>query len=151
MPLTDSEIAEWFREVWTKESHSAPWKAGLESLSAQQALWVPPGGKRCIWHIVRHVAFWRELYLRILDGEKRNEDEVKRRNWEPLPEDTSDAAWRAEIERFDALTERVSAAIESSPESSRKLIYFMEHDSYHFGQIMLLRTLQGVEAIDTFG
>jgi len=42
-------------------------------------------------------------------------------------------------------------AVQSSPEKAKKLVYFIEHDSYHFGQIMLLRTLQGMEPIDTFG
>jgi len=100
MPLTDGEIAKWFLDVWEEESHSAPWKRALQTLNAQQAQWVPPGGKRSIWDVLRHVCFWRELYLRILDGEKRDEDEVRRRNWERAP-DSSEAAWLGEIQRFD--------------------------------------------------
>lgn len=151
MPISDAEVAQWFRKAWAENTHTAPWRDCIGDLSASQALWKPEGLplKRCIWDLVRHMAFWRELYLRELGGETRTNEEVERRNWE-LIEDQSDDAWQGELDRFRESQDRLVEAIEASPHDVMRLASFIEHDSYHFGQIMVLRALQGMPPVDSY-
>lgn len=152
MPLTDSEIADWFHEAWTQESHTAPWRPAIETLDADQALWKPETipVKHSIWEIVAHISFWRDLYLRELDGHKRTSEEVAEGNWKLLT-DTSEAAWRQAIEDIDALQQRMTEVIRRSSDGASRLASFIEHDAYHFGQIMLLRAMQGLPPLDSYG
>ena len=148
--LTAEHIATWWDETYKDETYTPPWSKAVSGLTVEQAVWKPAPGRHSIWQIVEHMSFWREFKLRELDGEPRDEEKIGRRNWAE-PDEVSEAAWSAAVERFGELQMLIKDAMEQSPEKAAILRNFIEHDAYHIGQIMLLRSLQGLPPLDSFG
>ena len=107
----------------------------VQGLTPQQAAWKPDGAKHSIWQIVMHMSFWREFVLRELAGESRDEQEIARRNW-PEPKDITDAAWQEAVEYLVKTQAQITAAMRESDEKTATLRNFIEHASYHMGQII---------------
>jgi len=124
-----------------------PWGKALEGLSASQAAWKPAPQRHSIWQIVNHILFWREYLLRELAGAPPDDAEIERRNWEE-PADASEGAWRETATRFLRSHEEILKALRSNEEAPEKLAPLLAHDSYHVGQIMYLRALQGLPPLD---
>lgn len=148
--MTNVDLANWFDKSWREDTYSPPWSKAVQGLTPEQAAWKPDGAKHSIWQIVMHMSFWREYMLRELEGEERDEEEIARRNW-PEPEDISEAAWQAAVDRLVETQAQITAAIRESEEKAATLRNFIEHASYHMGQIMLLRAMQGLPPLDSFG
>lgn len=138
------------------ESH-APLRAAIEDLTADQAAWIAPGARRSVWQITRHVTVWME-YLgdRLAGGPKRTDPWLLTQELPENPE-ASEAAWRAEIERMTAAYARLRAGLvarstedlsQTLPDDRKPLWCYVEvtitHNSYHAGQIRLIRALQGL-------
>jgi hypothetical protein len=140
-------LSRWMEEAWEGGLWAAPWKRVLEGLSAQQAAWRPAEGRKSIWELVNHVCFWREHELRKLAGEEISKEEVHQRNFEP-PADTSDGAWQMSRHRFEQTHQRLREAIVQPGTDLARVQYLIPHDSYHVGQIMALRALQGLLPIE---
>ncbi len=134
------------------------------ALSVEQALWRARPDGRCIWEYVRHMAHWRGYVLARLRGEALPD---LGDNWPRVPdggdggEETLARLWREEIEGFDVLhrglMEELSRLDPDEPHPHPDLMnepYWFAvlgvqiHDSYHLGQIAMLRGLQGLEAVD---
>lgn len=147
---TPIDIARHFDTAWNEETYTPPWRKAIEGLTPEQAVWKPEGAKHSIWQLVEHMAFWREQVLHEMGGGERDEAEIARRNWPETGEITAEA-WTEAVGRLAAQHEAVKSAMEGSDEAARKLHNFIEHDAYHFGQIMLLRALQGLPPLDSFG
>jgi uncharacterized damage-inducible protein DinB len=128
----------------------------LDGLTAEQAAWAPPG-RHSIWQIVHHVALWKEYTAERLAGSPpRPEGWEEKEDWLAVDEVTEEA-WRAAVQRLRAAHARLRAevAARSDEELDRPLpggrrpLYSTiqavpKHDSYHCGQIHLLRALQGI-------
>ena len=129
----------------------------LTGVSAEQALWRPVLGKRCIWELSLHTRGWREVVARRFEGQRdaRFEDE-----WPALPGTTDQAAWNAEIDAVRAVHERLTRALRALDPAERhphpkltdrplwcSALGVQIHDSYHLGQIALLRGLQGLDPL----
>ena len=157
--LSNHDIARWWEECWTSETEMAPWSKAVAGLTAQQAAWKPPGGHHSIWEIVLHISFWREFELRKANGEPHDEAEIARRNWSE-PDEVSEAAWGGTGRGGDfgdgavgwlaELQAQVKGGMEESEEKAQVLRCLLLHDAYHMGQIMHLRALQGLKALDSF-
>ena len=127
----------------------------LEGLTAEQAAWKPEGQEtRSIWEIVNHVIFWKEVVLRFLDGEEAIQAGD---DWPPVSE-VSEEAWAKTVERLRKVHEDLIQRLrERELDLDRKvtlvegwtapfgetLFGLIGHDSYHTGQILTLRQLQG--------
>lgn len=46
----------------------APIRRQVRTLTAEQALWWLSPQRRCIWEIVRHIAFWKRHFMDSLAG-----------------------------------------------------------------------------------
>jgi len=136
------------------------WQASLiqqlTGLTCQHALWRPSPERHCIWEYLRHMNYWKEwAIVYVKDNEKLN---AKERNWEALPEIQNEENWQAEIEKAKLIHEHFTNVAEklgnSLYESTEENIMFfrqvLQHDSYHTGQIGLMRALQGVNPVDLF-
>lgn len=144
-------IVQWWDEAWSEGLWAASWSKSLQGLTPKQAAWRPTGvkGKRhSIWQIVLHMVFWRESWLRRAEtGVRPTEDELKRLNF-PEIDDVSKAAWAGAIKRFEQSQKRVAKALRTLGPKGDPLTYFLPHDCYHFGQINMLRAMQGLKPID---
>ena len=149
--LSNHDIARWCDECWTSEMEMAPWSKAVAGLTAEQAAWKPAGGHHSIWEIVLHMTYWREYELAKANGKTHDEEEIARRNWGTI-EDVSESAWSGSggaVDRFAELQMQIKTEMEESEAKAEILRCLLTHDTYHMGQIMLLRGLQGLKALDS--
>jgi len=140
-------LLQLWNEAETKGLWHAPWSKSLSGLTPAEAAWKPSPQRHSIWQIVNHMIFWREHELRNLVGKKPDESEINRRNWEE-PNSPTDGAWSATLARFAETHRQIAEAIANEKNSIERLCYLMPHDSYHVGQAMYVRALQGLPPIE---
>lgn len=141
-----------------KNRWHAPLVALVQDLTLEQALWRPAPERKCVWEIVRHIIFWREYLLCHVMG--RPVPDAEANNW-TLPAETSEQAWRAELERLrqvqqellDWFTTRKPEDLLATDKQGKHARFLLEagitcHDSYHAGQIATLRALMGLPPVE---
>lgn len=139
-------VRQW-DEAWRDGLWAAPWSRALDDLSPDQFIWRPQAQRHCIWQYVDHMLFWRDVALRRTRGEQVAPDEQQRRNFVVPPEPSPSMAeelrrrWRQSHEQVRCAMADESAALD-------RLQYLAFHDSYHVGQIMLLRGMLGLPPIE---
>lgn len=142
----ESLIRLW-EEAWNEGLWAAAWSKSVEDLSLGQASWKPHPDRHSIWQIVHHILFWREYSFRTLAGDRPDDAEVARRNWEE-PAEVSTEAWEATLRRFAESQDRVIQTLRGSEERLNRFLYHLPHDNYHMGQIMYLRAMLGLPPIE---
>lgn len=122
----------------------------LAGVDAAAAAAHPLPGAHSIFEIVRHLTVWIDVPRRRIDGE-RLENLSTERDWPPAGE-VSAEAWRAALAELEAahaaLLARVRDLTEaqldgpvagSDPTVRGMLLGVLQHNTYHAGQITLLR------------
>jgi len=125
----------------------------LADVTAADAAVHPVPGAHSIWELVLHMAVWKRVVQRRLEGEQLY-DLPPHEDWPPVT-DTSDDAWRRAIEDLrrshrdlvrmvatlgDEHLDTLLAGEGHTPYSvSITLHGVIEHDLYHAGQIALLK------------
>lgn len=142
----DDLLKHW-NDAWTGGLWAAPWSKAIDDLTPVQAAWSPSQGRHSIWQIVNHMIFWRDDALRALTNTRAKELERERRNFE-APAEISPKAWDAVKRRFAETQQQVRDAIADPRNPLERLQYLTFHDSYHIGQIMYLRSMQGLKPIE---
>jgi uncharacterized damage-inducible protein DinB len=144
-------ILKWWDEAWNAGLWAASWKASLEGLTPAQAAWRPQGvhgNRHSIWQLVLHMVFWRESWLRrAATGQKPSKEELAGLNF-PEIADASELAWNAARARFADTQEKMARALAETGPEGDILVYFLPHDCYHFGQVNMLRGMQGLPPIE---
>ena len=131
----------------------------LEGLTAAQAAWKPTPARHSIWQIVRHLILWKRAVLAAWDGNPPDGAQLERDDWQEAA--GGEAEWERDrrtlleismlfLTRAQALDDAgLSKPIawykggHTQPLAIR-LVRTTTHDSYHAGQIRLLRALQGI-------
>jgi hypothetical protein len=142
----DTLLKMWQQAVTDGLWH-APWSKAVDGLTPAQAAWKPGPDRHSIWQLVHHIIFWREVTLRTIDGSKPATEEVDRRNWAEPPVVTA-SALREAVERFAETHGHIRQAISDGRLPADKVYCLLAHDSYHVGQIMYVRAMQGLPAIE---
>jgi hypothetical protein len=125
--------------------HGATLTGSIRSVRATLAARRIGGRRRTIWEQVLHAAYWKHVVCNKLAGTTR----FPRRgsDWPRMPDDLSEAAWRADVELLKSTQRRLIEIVESLPETrlDEKTIWLIQgaaaHDLYHAGQIKLLRKM----------
>ena len=150
--MDQHELADWWHEAFTDGVWWAPWRDAIDGLTAEQAAWRPAAGRHSIWQIVDHMAHWHEYFvIRNQGGAAMDEHELEQLNWQET-DDVSEPAWHAARERFARSHAQVRDALIrgcSPPKPQLNLRYLYAHDCYHVGQIMYIRSLMGMPALET--
>ena len=147
--------------VYGKGAHVDP-VACVEDISAALASRTVSGYPHSIWQIVEHMNYWMNFELRKIAGEVPNYPEKAMESWPPHPEGASEAEWSVVRQRFVELLARLAAAADadsvtldrvvsevdvmknSRPNSVHATLWqITAHNSYHAGQIALLRRQAG--------
>lgn len=147
--------------VYGKGAHVDP-IACLENLSAAVAARKSPGYPHCIWQLVDHMNYWMDYDLRTIAGEHPAYPKHASESWPEPPAQPEQEKWQAVTRRFSELLKRIAALAESDsatlerivikpePGDSRRectthaaLWEIVAHNSYHIGQIALLRRQAG--------
>jgi uncharacterized damage-inducible protein DinB len=142
--------------VFGKGAHVDP-VACVEDISAELAARTVPSYPHSIWQIVEHMNYWMDYDLSKIAGENRPYPDKAIEGWPTHPKPAAEA-WRATTRRFTDLLTRLARLAESdssklerrvpnvgSPRSPREstvhtiLWQLAAHNSYHAGQIALLR------------
>jgi uncharacterized damage-inducible protein DinB len=136
--------------------HGGPTVAGaLRGVSAPQALWRPAPGRKCIWELALHIAYWHHTITQRLQGGEREPFPRSPANWPAVPDRPDPAAWKRDCAVVRATHLEVAATIRAVPVSAygrrpagnRKwtfgetILGAAQHEAYHTGQIQLLKRL----------
>src|SRR5438477_7050392 len=123
--MTDREtLGKMWEEMWGKYTWIPGWEKSFAGITAQQAAWKPAAERNSIWQHLNHIAFWREVTLRRLRGEKPSDDELNRGNFE-APSDVSDAAWKKAQDRLKRSHDGIRAALADEKVPVEKLQYLL--------------------------
>ena len=141
--------------VYGKGAHVDP-VACLEDIAANLATRTVAGYPHSIWQIVEHMNYWMEYEVRRIDGEVPSYPAHAIESWPPHPDPAGEAQWSATRQRFSELLARLAALAESDAAAFDKTVppdkpnlppstpgaiakQLTAHNSYHVGQIALLR------------
>ena len=143
---TDSLLMALLDEAYSKKTwHGPNLRQSLKGVSAKQAAWRPASGRHNIWEIALHAAYWKYAVRRRLQGGKRGSFVLAGSNFFARPIETSDAAWKADINMLAAEHRKLRQVIGNISAPSRAQAHMIRgiaaHDLYHAGQIRLLRRL----------
>lgn len=149
MAASREELLKVWDDAWSKGLWHALWSKALDDLTPQQAAWSPGPDRHSIWQIVDHMMFWREVAVRRATGRDCDpaDDEIKARNFRPTPP-PAPRMLQDLRDRFRASHEQVRDAIANPSSDASRLAMLPYHDSYHVGQLMQLRALQGLPPIE---
>ena len=132
--------------------HGPSLAAALRGVSAAEAAWRPAPGRNTIWELVLHAAYTKHVVRnRLTRTSDRFPRDLPRAWWPAPPAPANELAWRRDRALLHAahraLVEAVRAA---SPAALRRRVRrplaehvagAALHDTYHGGQISLLRKL----------
>jgi len=143
-----------------KGAHLDP-VACMEDLSAKAAGETIPGYPHSIFQIVEHLNYWIDYEIARINGVAREYPQHAIESWPKNVAPSSVADWQNAVERFRALLVQLSKFSESAPEVLNRMVIansdkeaastietvlwqIMVHNSYHIGQVALLRRCLGV-------
>jgi uncharacterized damage-inducible protein DinB len=156
MPLTPLDVVlENLDRAFAKISwHGPNLRGGLRGVTPEAAAMRPAPDRKNIWVHVVHAAYWKYVARRRLTGEKRGSFPLNGSNWFDRPIDVTKAAWLADLlllEESHAQLRDSAAAFKgdlTKKIAGSKVTYLQlllgvaAHDTYHAGQIQLLRRLK---------
>jgi hypothetical protein len=133
-------------EAFDKRSwHGPNLRGSIRGVSARQAAWRPAPGRHNIWELTLHAAYWKYTVRRRITGEKRGSFVLTGSNFFTRPIETSEAAWKADIDILVSEHRKLREVIAKLPAPSGARAHIIRgiaaHDLYHAGQIRLLRRL----------
>jgi uncharacterized damage-inducible protein DinB len=149
-----------FLEQLDMHYHENDWFASmnqaLHGVTPAEAAWTSSGSSNSIWQIVNHLIFWNEDVIHRIKGTEnphRAEDNEKTFGNPGDPED--EIGWAQTVQHFDEVMNNLKTVIANLDDEKLKAPYtanrysterllsnIMMHDTYHLGQIVLLRKLQ---------
>ncbi len=147
--------------VYGKGAHVDP-VACVEDVSPQLATQMVADYPHSIWQILEHMNYWMDYELKKIAGDNPAYPQHAIESWPPHPAFTTGEKWQAVRDRFAnllghmaTLAESPSAALDrvipnaGSPQAPRSssvrtiVMQIAAHNSYHAGQIALLRRQSG--------
>ncbi len=158
--MTDRRLEEALRHLHpsagTKLWHGGATVLGaLRGLSPEVAAWKPYPDLHNIWAFALHVAYWNYAVRRRLTGEARGGFPRTPSNFPDVPSKATKAAWNEDrhlvkeqhdllvraLEAFDPSRLDEYAGIETKTTNADLITGIVLHDTYHAGQIQMLKRL----------
>lgn len=135
------------RALAGEDAHVDPERA-LAGLDAGQAGRLPGGAPHSVYQILCHVLYWQDLLLQALRGSEVAWPSSAAEGWRAPPRPAGEEAWREAVDRFLAGVHEArerARELAANPEHPhfRYVLILALHNSYHLGQIVLLRRLMG--------
>jgi len=136
--------------------HGGPTPAGaLRNVDASAARWRPRPSRHTIWELALHCAYWNYAVRHRLLGTRGPRFPRSPANWPDMPRIRSDSAWTADralvTEQQGLLVETIrnfpGGKLGRSVGGGKRwtwgdvLIGIAMHDTYHAGQIQLMKRL----------
>jgi hypothetical protein len=136
--------------------HGGPTPVGaVRGVDHRMAAWRPAPGRKSIWELMLHIAYWKYTLRRHLATDPIPRFPRSPANFPRQPARPDAASWTADIALLRREHELLAEALTSLPEGRlgripRKgkrwtygdmLVGIAMHDAYHTGQIQLLKRL----------
>jgi uncharacterized damage-inducible protein DinB len=157
--MSDSTIREL---IYGKGAHVDP-VACVEDVSAEIATRTVVAYPHSIWQIVEHMSYWMDYELRKITGNGQPYPDHAIESWPAHPSPATEERWKVVtgrfcqyLEEFAKLAESGGAALDrvvpdaGTPQAPRAstvremVMQIAAHNSYHAGQIVLLRRQSGI-------
>ena len=139
-----------------KNWHGGPSPVGaVRGVGAEQAAWRPTPRRKSVWELALHIAYWKYTVRRHLVAGEHPRFPRSPANFPRLPDPADEPAWAADVallrSEHDRLVEAVRAfsgrRLDGIPPGGKRWTYgelllgIAAHDTYHTGQIQLLKRL----------
>lgn len=136
--------------------HGGPTAVGaLRGVSAEQAAWTPEPGRKSIWQLALHIAYWKYAVRRRLEGGSESRFARTPANWPRVPSPADARAWFQDVALLKQEHELLVDVIAAVPlrrydvplpqgkqwTTGEMILGIAQHDAYHTGQIQLLKKL----------
>ena len=136
--------------------HGGPTPPGsLRGVTAAQAAWSPAPGRKSIWELALHIAYWDYAVRRRLEGGPGARFPRSPSNFPAVPERADAKSWAADVALLKSEHARLAATIAKIPSSHYKravpggkrwtigelIVGIAQHEAYHTGQIQLVKRL----------
>ena len=148
-----------------EEAHTGPaWhgpslRVTLRHCTIEEAQFRVAPDRNTIWELVLHIAYGKHVVGNRLTGSRERFARPLRRSWWPATPPPSDAAWRADLALLESSHEKLVRAVsEATPAAlarrrtgkrhdfGQEVLGIALHDTYHAGQISLLRKLYSLSS-----
>jgi uncharacterized damage-inducible protein DinB len=152
-------MTDWIRQAFNDalsgtHAHYDVLKA-LRGISAEDAKKQPLKSDRSIWDHLYHIVFWHDITLQVIKEKKIDWKAIKGKDWLPDNAKLTEKMWKELVESFEShllklkeLTEKedLTRSLEGFGGTAlgRGILIEFQHNSYHIGQIVLLRKLLGI-------
>lgn len=150
-----SERESFKRQVYGESSHVHVLHA-LDDLDMGQAGARPNGATHSIYQLVRHMVYWQDIALRRMRGDYPPLPPAALEGWTAPAMPASDDDWQDAVDELASGLWEIEALAESpdtdfgrvvSASRARavrdELLMVLMHNSYHLGQIVMLRRQLG--------
>ena len=127
-------------------------KKGVEGLTPAIARKKPKNLDHSCWDLLHHTVFWQDILLKNLEGEFVNWFQSHDKNWPTEDDLSNDDNFSGLIDKFNINLEKVAIKIKNinlmdrieigaPPVATyfRILLVFLQHTSYHLGQLVLMK------------
>lgn len=134
--------------------HGPNLRGSIRGVTPQQAAWRPGADRHNIWELVVHAAYWKYVAWRRLTHAKRGSFPREGSNWMVPPQQVTKKGWKTDIELLadthrtlrEAVASLRPADLARKPAGSKVSTLALvtgiaAHDSYHAGQIQLIKRL----------
>ncbi len=146
----DTNLQKVFSDALSGRGAHADTAESLEGLTLEQAGAFVPGSPHTIFQTVNHLIYWHDFALAWLDGEKPATPEHAELSWPGDAAPNDEEEWQGAVTRFReglaAFHDRAARGdlFEQVGEKNAAEILQLiaSHNSYHIGQIALLRRIQ---------
>jgi uncharacterized damage-inducible protein DinB len=149
------QLLDLFDESFNRKAwHGPNLRGSIRGITIEEASWRPGPDRHNIWEIIVHCAYWKYIVRRRLLGEKKGSFLLKGNNWFKRPIVLTPEALHHDIllleETHASLREAVQLLeqmklkripINSKVSDEVILRGIASHDTYHAGQIQLLKRL----------
>jgi hypothetical protein len=140
-----SVLLRQLKTTHTTKDWFVPANIAVEGLTAKQAMWTDGSGNHSVGQLATHLIFWNQRLLKSFKGEENpkfdgNNDETfnsfDEKSWDETVKKLDEvlSSWELEIKKAD------DAKLNDWYENIANM---STHNSYHTGQIIFLRKLQG--------
>lgn len=140
---------------YTIEGWYPPLDLSLRDLDYQQALWRPQGkSSHSIWQLVNHLTIYKVRFLARIQNRSFDETITTNEQTFEWGIGNSEEKWKARLLLLESTQRDIRSYIAGLEDSAfdkpcpketigEQLLSLIPHDSYHTGQIMYIRKLQG--------
>jgi uncharacterized damage-inducible protein DinB len=144
-PTLKGILVAQLKSTHTSQEWFVTTKTALEGVTVEQAKWKDEKGNHSIGQLAYHLWYWNSRNLQTFKGEKPAQ--FSGNNEETF--DNYDAkTWKDTVGKLDQVMTEMEKVVEGMDEATLKkfadqIAHVGAHNSYHLGQIVVLRRQQG--------